>query len=144
MTVHRHAIARTHDDFITNDRRVDIGKRGDPPGIIDWRFLTHDDRIETNGNERVAYNFLADHVYFYTASWRHNHVQVTINEDGVNGKNDYDYGKDWKGRPYDPHPHVIFVGAPIGRSGSSAASIENAVYRQIWVSSRPRPAFANK
>jgi hypothetical protein len=137
-------MAQGYDDFITNDRRVDVGKRGDPPGIIDWRFLTHDDRIETNGNERVAYNFLADHVYFYNTSWRNNHFQVTISEDGVSGKVIYDYGKDWKGRPYDPHPHVIYVGAPIGRSGSSAASIENTVYRQIWVSSRPRPAFANK
>ena len=137
-------MAQGYDDFITNDRRVDVGKRGDPPGMIDWRFLTHDDRIETNGSERVTYNFLADHVYFYNASWRNNHFQVTINEDGVNGKNIYDYGKDWKGRPYDPNPHVIYVGAPVGRSGSSAASIEGTVYRQIWVSSRPRPAFANK
>jgi hypothetical protein len=39
---------------------------------------------------------------------------------------------------------VIYVGAPIGRSGPTAASIENTIYRQIWVSANPRPAFANK
>ena len=73
-----------------------------------------------------------------------NHFQVTINEGGVAGKNVYDYGKDFQGRPYDPNPHVIYVGAPIGRSGSDAASVEQTVYRQIWVSANPRPAFVNK
>src|SRR5438876_1024170 len=131
-------MAQGYDDFVTNDRRVDIGKRGDPPGMIDWRFITHDDRIETNGSERVTYNFLKDQLYFYNTSWRNNHFQVTISEGGVNGKNIYDYGKNWNGRPYDPNPHVIFVGAPVGRSGSNAATIENTIYRQIWVSSRPR------
>jgi len=137
-------MAQGYSDFVENDRRMDIGKRGDPPGIIDWRFITHDDRIETNGNERIPYNFLANQLYFYNTSWRNNHFQVTITEGGVGGKVIYDYGKDWKGRPYDPNPHVIYVGAPVGRSGSNAASIENTIYRQIWVSSRPRPAFAGK
>jgi hypothetical protein len=137
-------MAQGYDDFVTNDRRVDVGKRGDPPGMIDWRFLTHDDRIETGGSERVTYPFNKDLLYFYNISWRNNHFQVTINEGGVSGKNVYDYGKDWKGRPYDPNPHVIFVGVPVGRSGSDAATVENTVYRQIWVSSRSRPAFANK
>ncbi len=137
-------MAQGYDDFITNDRRVDIGKRGDPPGMIDWRFLTHDDRIETNGNERVTYPFQGNLVYYYHITWIGNHFQVTIDEGGVGGRNVYDYGKDWKGRPYDPNPHVIYVGAPVGRSGTDAATVENTVYRQIWVSSRPRPAFANK
>jgi hypothetical protein len=39
---------------------------------------------------------------------------------------------------------VVFVGAPVGRSGTAAASIENTIYKQIWVSASPRPAFANK
>jgi hypothetical protein len=137
-------MAQGYDDFIENDRRVSVEKRGDPAGMIAWRFLTHDDRIETEGSERVVYNFLADQLYFFNISWRNNHFQVTINEGGVDGRSAYNYGKNWKGRPYDPNPHVIFVGVPIGRSGASAASIENTIYRQIWVSSRPRPAFANK
>jgi hypothetical protein len=137
-------MAQGYDEFIENDRRVSVEKRGDPPGVIAWRFLTHDDRIETEGAERVAYPFLKEQLYFYNIDWHNNHFQVTINEGGVNGKNVYDYGKNWHGRPYDPNPHVIYVGAPVGRSGSASATIENTVYRQIWVSSRPRPAFANK
>ncbi len=137
-------MAQGYDEFIENDRRVSVEKRGDPPGAIAWRFLTHDDRIETEGSERVTYNFLAEQTYFYQIWWRSNHFQVTIQEGGVGGKSAYDYGKNWKGRPYDPNPHVIYVGVPVGRSGSSAASIENATYRQVWVSARPRPGFANK
>ena len=123
---------------------MSVEKRGDPAGMIAWRFLTHDDRIETEGAERVIYNFLKEQTYFYSTWWRGNHFQVTTYEGGVGGRNIYDYGKSWKGRPYDPNPHVIFVGAPIGRSGSSAATIENVIVRQVWVSSRARPAFANK
>src|SRR4029077_8667176 len=135
-------MAQGYDEFIENERRVSVEKRGDPPGVIAWRFLTHDDRIETEGAERQPYPFQKDLSYFFNIDWHSNHFQVTINEGGVSGKNVYNYGKNWKGRPYDPNPPVIYVGAPTGRSGSASASIENTIYRQIWVSSRPRPAFA--
>src|SRR5439155_25570101 len=46
-------MAQGYSDFIENDRRMSVEKRGDPAGMIAWRFLTHDDRIETNGPERV-------------------------------------------------------------------------------------------
>jgi hypothetical protein len=136
------AMAQGYSDIIENDRRMTVEKRGDPPGAIAWRFLTHDDRIETT--VRPIYNFSADQSYFYQTTWRNNLFAVLIQEGGIGGKSVYNEGHTWKGRPYDPNPHVIYVGAPSGRSGSSAASIENTIYRQIWVSNRPRPAFANK
>ena len=138
------AMSQGYDDLITNDRRMTVEKRGDPPGIIAWRFITHDDQIDTVGDERVGYNFLASQTYFYQTSWRNNFFNVLIKEGGVNGRTVYDFGKRWKGRQYDPNPHVIFVGAPIGRSGSAAASIENTIYRNIWVSSGPRPQFSGE
>jgi hypothetical protein len=139
------AMAQGYSDIIENDRRMTVEKRGDPPGTIAWRFLTHDDRIETEGAARVVYNFLEDHNYFYQATWRNNFFNLLIRDGvGPSGGGVYDGGKTWKGRPYDPTTHVIYVGSPAGRSGSSAASIENTVYRQVWVSARPRPEFANK
>src|SRR5207302_6615944 len=42
-------MAQGYSDFIENDRRMSVEKRGDPAGMIAWRFLTHDDRIETEG-----------------------------------------------------------------------------------------------
>jgi hypothetical protein len=136
------AMAQGYSDIIENDRRMTVEKRGDPAGIIAWRLLTHHDRIETEGAERTFYNFQASQEYFFQTSWRDNFFDVLIKEGGVSGNPIYDRGKHWKGDPYNPNPHVIYVGSPVGRSGDSAASIENTIYRQIWVSSRPRPAFA--
>jgi len=138
------AMSQGYDDLITNDRRMTVEKRGDPQGTIAWRFITHDDQIDTVGQERRGYPFQADRLYFFQATWRDNFFNLAINEDGVNGRNVYDFGKRWGGRQYDPNPHVIFVGAPVGRSGPAAASIEGTVYRQVWVSSSPRPAYANQ
>jgi hypothetical protein len=77
-------------------------------------------------------------------TWRDNVFKVKVQEGGVSGPVVYEFGKHWDGDPYDPKPHVIYVGSPIGRSGPEAASIENAIYRQVWVSANPRPAFANQ
>jgi hypothetical protein len=136
------AMAEGYDEIIENDRRMTVEKRGDPPGVIAWRFLTHHDRIETEGAERVAYDFQANRDYFVQATWRGNFFNVLFKEGGVNGVTIYSMGKPWDGDPYDPTPHVIYLGAPVGRSGPSAASIENTIYRQVWVSARPRPASA--
>jgi len=136
------AMAQGYDDIIENDRRMTVEKRGDPAGAIAWRFLTHNDRIETT--VRPIYNFDPHQSYFYQATWRNNVFNLLIQEGGIGGKTVYNDGDQWQGDPYDPKPHVIYVGAPIGRSGPTAASIENATYRQIWVSGNPRPAFANK
>lgn len=138
------AMGEGYSDIITNDRRMTVEKRGDPPGIVAWRFLTHDDRTETVGAERVSRPFQANLIYLFTATWRGNYFNVNIREGGASGHVFYNFGKSWSGAPYDPNPHVIYVGAPVGRSGPQAASIENTVYRNIWVSPRARPSFANK
>jgi hypothetical protein len=138
------AMAQGYDDIIENDRRMTIEKRGDPAGVVAWRFLTHHDRIETEGAERTFVNFQASQLYFFRTTWQNNFFKVKVQEGGTAGPVVYEAGKPWKGDPYDPKPHVIYVGSPIGRSGPSAASIENTIYRQIWVSPNPRPAFANQ
>src|SRR5262249_24472376 len=123
-------MAKGYSDFIENEFRVSLEKRGDPPGMIGWRFLSHDARIETEGAQRVIYDFQASQVYFCGLKWVTGFFEVTIKEGGVNGRTVYNAGKPWGGRPYDPSPHVIYVGAPVGRSGASAASIENVIVRQ--------------
>jgi hypothetical protein len=138
------AMAQGYSDLTTNDRRMTVEKRGDPQGTIAFRFLTHDDAAETVGSERRGYPFRADRLYLFQATWRNNFFNVHIMEDGAEGNTVYDFGKPYHGRAYDPNPHVVFVGAPVGRSGTAAASIENTIYKQIWVSASPRPAFANK
>jgi hypothetical protein len=45
------------------------------------------------------------------------------------------------GHAYRPRPHVIHLGAPLGRAGALDASIPGAIYKNVWVSASPRPAF---
>lgn len=137
------SMAEGFSDIVTNDRRMTIEKRGDPPGIIAWRFITHGDQIDTEGAERTFYNFQRNQTYLFQVTWRNNFFNVTIKEGGVNGVTVYQRGKPFQGRAYDPNPHVVYLGAPQGRSGPEGASVEGAIIRQVWVSGNPRPSFAN-
>lgn len=141
------AMGQGYSDIVVNDRRMTVEKRGDPPGIVAWRFITHDDQVDTEGAERQFVNFQASLTYFWQATWRNNFFNVLVKEDavsGVNGRTIYNKGKNFSGRPYDANPHIIYIGAPVGRSGPEGASVDHVTIRQVWVSSRPRPAFANR
>ena len=137
-------MAEGYSDIVTNNRRMTVEKRGDPAGIVAWRFISHLSRIETVGAERVRRNFDENQHYFWQATWRNGRFNVLIREGGVYGRTMYNFGKPFDGRAYDPSPHVIYVGAPVGRSGPSAASVDHVIIRQVWVSGRPRPGFANR
>jgi len=138
------AMGEGYGDIVTNDRRMTVEKRGNPAGVVAWRFITHGDAIDTEGGERVRVNFDASNHYFWRATWRANRFTLLVNEGGVFGRTIYNFGKGFSGRHYDPNPHVIYVGAPIGRSGPGGASVDKAIIRQVWVSGRPRPGFANR
>jgi hypothetical protein len=130
-------------DITTNDRRFTIEKRGDPAGAIAWRIITKNSQEETVGAERIEYPFDGGKWYLWVASYRHNHFQVDIFEGGANGPRVYSLGKHVE-LPYDPIPHLAYIGSPVGRGGPADASIPGMIAKQVWISSRPRPAFANK
>jgi hypothetical protein len=138
------AMGQGFEDIVTNDRRMTVEKRGDPPGIVAWRFITHGDQVDTEGAEREFVSFQASQHYFWQATWRNNRFNLLIREGGVNGSRIYEKGKNFVGRAYDPNPHVIYLGAPVGRSGEAGASVDHVTIRQVWVSSRPRPDFASQ
>jgi hypothetical protein len=138
------AMAEGYSDIVVNDRRMTVEKRGDPPGVVAWRFITRDDQVDTEGPERQTVQFDENQHYFWEATWRANFFNVLVKEGGVNGPKIYDKGKPFVGGAYDPNPHVIYIGAPVGRSGEAGASVDHVIVRQVWVSNRPRPAFANK
>jgi hypothetical protein len=130
-------------DITTNDRRFTIEKRGDPPGVVAWRMITRDDQIDTEGAERVEVRFNDNVFYLWQVVYGNNQFRLRIYEGGAGGRLVYDHAKHYDG-VYDPDPHFAFVGSPIGRGGAPDASVEGMVVRQVWLSSRPRPAFANK
>jgi hypothetical protein len=138
------AMSSGYSDIVTNERRMTVEKRGDPAGVVAWRFITHGDQVDTEGAERQFVDFREERTYFWQATWRNNFFNLLIKDGGVNGGIIYDKGKGFAGRAYDPIPHVIYLGAPIGRSGPEGASVDHVTIRQVWVSSRPRPGFANR
>ena len=129
-------------DLTTNDRRFTIEKRGDPPGAVAWRVITSRDQIDTVGAERVIVNFLASKWYLWTARWGEGRFNLTIREDGASGRVIYNFGKSYTGA-YDPNPHLAYVGAPLGRAGANDATIPGMIVKQVWLSQRARPDFAN-
>lgn len=138
------AMAQGDADIVTNDRRMTVEKRGDPAGVVAWRFITHDDQVDTEGAERQQVDFDPNQTYLWKATWRNNRFNLEVREGGVDGHTVYNLGKNFDGRVYDPNPHVIYLGAPVGRSGAAGASVDHVTIRQVWVSGRERPSFANR
>jgi hypothetical protein len=138
------AMGSGYSDVTTNPNRMTVEKRGDaPPGAIAWRFITTGSQIDTEGAERVVRQFSRDRTYFWEADWRDGTFRLRVNEGGVNGPNIYDFGKRYKGF-YRPTPHVVYLGIGPTRGGPETQTLPGVVIRQLWVSQRPRPAFANK
>jgi len=129
------------DDIVTNDRRMTVEKRGDPEGIVAWRFITRETQIDTEGAEREFVAFDANQAYLFTATWN-GFFSVRIQRGGSAGETIYHKGKPYRGI-YDPNPHYLFLGGPPGRSGVTAASVPGMIIRNVWISPRPRPAGLN-
>lgn len=136
-------------DFITNRYRVDIqyrGTTGVPPNAIQWRVLYGSAtdlnvRYEPDTAKRFASVFLLNPstVYHWKATWGGD-FRLVVRDGGVNGTTLYDYGMATPRGTYAPNPHYAYLGAPVGRSGTEAASIAGTIYRNVWLGSRPRPA----
>jgi hypothetical protein len=138
------SMAQGYGDVSANQRRMTVEKRGDgPPGAVAWRFITSGSQIDTEGAERVVRNFSPSLTYFWEADWRDGVFRLRINEGGVNGRNIYDFGKGYRGF-YRPVPHVVYLGGGPARGGPAGQTVPGMVIRQVWLSVRPRPAFANK
>jgi hypothetical protein len=138
------SMAQGYGDVSANERRMSVEKRGDgPPGAIAWRFITNADQIDTEGAERVVREFSPSLTYFFEADWRNGVFRVRIDEGGVGGRNIYDFGKRYKGF-YRAVPHVVYLGGGPARGGPAGQTVPEMIIRQVWLSNRPRPAFANQ
>jgi hypothetical protein len=136
-------------DFITNDYRVDIqyrGTAGFPPNAIQWRVIyggadNLDVRYEPDTAKRFESVFLLNPstTYHWKFTWGPR-INLTLVDGGVGGSVLYDYGMSAPRGEYDPTPHVAYLGAPVGRSGTESASIAGTIYRNVWLANRPRPA----
>lgn len=133
-------------DITTNDYRVTIEKRGrlyPTPGAVTFRIITGDanDHGRIFDGFRTGVAFSDERWYFWKFTWRLGSAGLEVREDSPRGRVIYANSVGTGSRPYRPVPHVIHLGAPTGRAGEQDASIPGAIYKNVWVSSRPRPAF---
>ena len=136
-------------DFITDPFRMDIqyrGSGGSPPNAITFRVLYGSAtklslRYEPDTGTRLAsvYNLDPGTTYYWKAAWGAGEFRVTVKQGGINGSVIYDQGVPTPNGTYNPQPMMAYLGAPVGRSGGESASIAGAVYRNVWISTRPRP-----
>jgi hypothetical protein len=136
------------DDFITNRYRVDIqyrGVNGVPPNAITFRALYGSAeklsvRYEPDTATRFASVFLLDPstVYHWKATWG-SEFRVSVLTGGTGGSILYNVGMPSPNGSYAPNPHYAYLGAPVGRSGTEAATIAGTIYRNVWLGNHPRP-----
>jgi hypothetical protein len=136
------------DDFITNRYRVDVqyrGVNGVPPNAITFRALYGSStdlsvRYEPDTATRFASVFLLDPAttYHWVATWG-SEFRVTVLSGGLGGSTLYNVGLPSPRGVYAPNPHYAYLGAPVGRSGSEAATIPRTIYRNVWIGNHPRP-----
>lgn len=133
------------DDFVTNRYRIDVqyrGAQGVPPNAIQWRamFGSDADRIEPDTDYRFRSVFLLDpnRTYHWKGTWS-NGFRLTMRDGGLAGTIVYDFGITGN-LHYNVSDHRAYLGTPAGRSGNESASIAGAIYRNVWLGNRPRPA----
>ncbi len=137
------AMTQGDSDITTNPRRFTIEKRGNPAGAVAWRVRTSGGQIDTSGAERIVLPFNPANTYFWKSTWGGGRFNLLIKNGGPDGNKIYDFGKGYNG-VYDPNPHVAYIGGPGGRAGANSGTVPGIIVRQVWLSSRPRPSFANK
>jgi hypothetical protein len=138
-------------DLTTNDYRFTAEKRGASytiPGAITFRMINGEGDEEDYINDGCRSGFtcgfhgLSDEKwYFWKITWNAHSGSLEVREDGPRGKQIYFDSVTTNGHPYRPTPHVIHLGASVGRAGPIDASIPGVIYKNLWVSARPRPAF---
>ncbi|MGC4085748.1 MAG: hypothetical protein QM736_27385 [Vicinamibacterales bacterium] len=79
-------------------------------------------------------------LYLWRFTWVNGSSRLTVQDGGSAGPVVKSVGANYKA-PYAPNPHVIRLGSVGGRGGPE--TLPNAIFRNVWVSANPRPAFPN-
>ena len=121
-----------------------VEKRGDPPGMVAWRFIARDDQIDTEGAEREVVHFDDGQTYFWQASWRNNFFNLLIREGGVPARSFTTRANTGKAAATSRTRTSCTSARRSAGAARSGASVDGVIVRQVWVSSGPRPPHANQ
>jgi hypothetical protein len=123
------------------------GAGGNPDNCIAFKALLGDPlfKLEPDGGTRTAAIMALDpgRAYFWKGTWSNGFTLVV--KDGINGPTLYNYGQTalevtGQNAIYNPTPHFAYLGANNGPYGEEDGSWPGATYRNVWISSNPRPA----
>jgi hypothetical protein len=131
-------------DITDDDYRMTAELRGNKypsPGSVTFRIITGDPINSVFDGDRAQLNFNSSRWYFWRFTWRTGFAELTVRQDGPNGNVIYRSSDGTGSHPYRPSPQLVYIGAPIGRAGPMDATLPGGTYKNLWVSSRPRPAF---
>lgn len=133
-------------DLTTNDYRFTFEKRGRAytnPGATTWR-MNMGDADEHKGRifdgDRIAIDYSDERWYFWRVTWG-SRTTAEVRQDSPTGRVIYQSSRGTGGFAYRPVPHVVHLGASVGRAGLGDASIPGAIYKNVWFGSGPRPTF---
>jgi hypothetical protein len=129
-------------DLTDDDYRFTAELRGrnyGAPGSVTYRIIAGDG-VSRDG-ARVQLNFTRSRWYFWKFTWQTGSCNLQVREDGPNGRVIFSSSIGTGSHPYRPEPHLIHLGAPIGRAGALDATLPGITIKNVWASSRPRPAF---
>ena len=116
------------------------GARGNPDNAISYKLLMGDAdlKYEPTFSERSAgvRSLNPETTYLWTATWG-TAFRLTVREGGATGTVIYERSQATPG-VYNPSPHTVYLGA--NDAAQESGSYSGAIYRNLWVSDRPRPA----
>ena len=117
------------------------GLDGNPDNAISFKALFGDEdlKFEPDFNQRAAsvMSLNPARTYFWKATWG-SEVRVVI-QDGRGGPTIYNLGLPADGT-YAPSAALCLPRARAGRQGEETGSWPGAIYRNLWISSSPRPS----
>jgi hypothetical protein len=131
-------------DITTNDYRFTVEKRGASycclPGATTFRVIVGGGEHAIFDGHRLNVEYTDAKWYFWKASWGSNFAQVEVREDSPTGRVIYNQRVNTN-HGYNPQPHRLFLGSPVGRAGPIDASVPGAVYKNVYAGPGPRPTF---
>jgi len=131
-------------DLTDDDYRMTAELRGrsyNPAGAVTFRIITGGGHENIFDGVRVPVEFTDTRWYFWKFTWTVGRAGLEVREDGPSGRVIYSSFVGTGTRPYRPVPHLVHVGAPVGRAGDSDATIGGLIAKQVWVGAGPRPNF---
>lgn len=132
-------------DIITNDYRFTVDLRGrayPTPGQVRFRIITGDANVDFDAGP-VNPSWNGDEWYFWKLTWQNGSAALEVHENSDTGPLKFRINTGTNGHPYRPTPQVVWLGAPIGRSGDDSATATGLTIKDVWVSANPRPHFAS-